>query len=154
MKFNIFSVNRYESYLKKYDDDQLTGAKSLHYFMEHYEESLKQFGKSQSLSIFYSSLVNLHNSIKLKNASIGYYDDQLAKADEIRVHVLSQIDQACRDNWLKIYYQPLIDIQNMKLAECEALSRWIDPRYGFLSPDKFILPWRPTGKSTRLTATF
>ncbi|MBU6049641.1 EAL domain-containing protein [Lactobacillus delbrueckii] len=48
------------------------------------------------------------------------------------------MDQACRDNWLKIYYQPLIDIQNMKLAECEALSRWIDPRYGFLSPDKFI----------------
>ncbi len=46
MKFNIFSINRYESYLKKYDDDQLTGAKSLHYFMEHYEESLKQFGKS------------------------------------------------------------------------------------------------------------
>ena len=44
----------------------------------------------------------------------------------------------------------MIDIQNMKLAECEALSRWIDPRYGFLSPDKFIpLPWRPTGKSTR-----
>nr|WP_269323455.1 hypothetical protein [Lactobacillus delbrueckii] len=28
----------------------------------------------------------------------------------------------------------MIDIQNMKLAECEALSRWIDPRYGFLSP--------------------
>jgi transposase, IS30 family len=32
----------------------------------------------------------------------------------------------------------LIDIQNMKLAECEALSHWIDPRYGFLSPGKFI----------------
>lgn len=90
-------------------------------------------------------------SIKLKNASIGYYDDQLAKADEIWVHVLSQIDQACRDNWLKIYYQPLINIQNMKLGECEALSRWIDPRYGSLSPD---MPRRPTGKSTRLTATF
>lgn len=239
MKYNIFSVTRYESYLKKYDDDPLTGAKSLHYFMEHYEESLRQFGESQSLSIFYSSLVNLHdynltngyqdgsnllkviyqklqsqfpkaliarsgshfigivasqeeekftkivqevaayntgesllfkvgfapfkpsrhllrrkrntkllhgldqansalNSIKLTNASIGYYNDQLAKADEIRVHVLSKIDQACSANWLKIYYQPLIDIQTMKLAECEALSRWIDPKYGFLSPDKFI----------------
>ncbi|WP_246825681.1 EAL domain-containing protein [Lactobacillus sp. HMSC08B12] len=32
----------------------------------------------------------------------------------------------------------MIDIQNMKLAECEALSHWIDPRYGFLSPGKFI----------------
>ncbi|GHN64929.1 hypothetical protein LOB14_08835 [Lactobacillus delbrueckii subsp. lactis] len=70
MKFNIFSVNRYESYLKKYDDDQLTGAKSLHYFMEHYEESLKQFGKSQSLSIFYSSPVNLHDY----NLTNGYQD--------------------------------------------------------------------------------
>ncbi|APG67083.1 hypothetical protein LOB22_07955 [Lactobacillus delbrueckii subsp. lactis] len=70
MKFNIFSVNRYESYLKKYDDDQLTGAKSLHYFMEHYEESLKQFGKSQILSIFYSSLVNLHDY----NLTNGYQD--------------------------------------------------------------------------------
>ncbi|MCI1949741.1 MAG: hypothetical protein LKJ40_05420 [Lactobacillus delbrueckii] len=63
------------------------------------------------------------NSIKLTNKSIGHYDDQLAKSDEIRVHVLSKIDQAYRDNWFKIYYQPLIDIQNMKLAECEALSR-------------------------------
>lgn len=52
MKFNIFSVNRYESYLKKYDDDQLTGA------------------KSQSLSIFYSSPVNLHDY----NLTNGYQD--------------------------------------------------------------------------------
>lgn len=239
MKYNIFSITRYETYLKKYDEDPLTGAKSLHYFMGHYEESLKQFGQKDRLTIFYSSLVNLHdynltngyrdgsnllkficqqlqeqfpksiisrsgahfigiiqkqdedkfskiieavaarstgetllfkvglatfkpskqllrrqrntelmhkidqatsalNSIKLTNKSIGYYDDQLAKADKIRVHVLSKIDQACRDNWLKIYYQPLIDIQTMNLAECEALSRWIDPKYGFLSPDKFI----------------
>ncbi|WP_260280842.1 hypothetical protein [Lactobacillus delbrueckii] len=32
----------------------------------------------------------------------------------------------------------MIDIQNMKLDECEALSHCIDHRYGFLSPDKFI----------------
>ena len=91
MKFNIFSVNRYESYLKKYDDDQLTGAKSLHYFIEYYEESLKQFGKSQSLSIFYSFPVNLHDY----NLANGYQDGS---------NLLKQLRPAAL---VKLYYSRL-----------------------------------------------
>lgn len=240
MKYNIFSITRYENYLQKYSDDPLTGSKNLYYFLEHSDDIIKQLPQNKDLFIFYSSLVNLHdynlangyqagtnllkqvhhkleenfpetaivrsggshfigviigdeekkflsiaqdiatgsrgetllfkvglapftpsskllrrqrttdlvhvldqagsalNSVKDTTDVIGVYNDELAKADEIRVHVLDNIDQACQDNWLKIYYQPLIDIKTMKLAECEALSRWIDPAYGFLSPDKFI----------------
>lgn len=71
---------------------------------------------------------------------VQMFNDDLEKAEKIRTHVLSSVDQAVTDGWHDVYYQPLINIKTGKLAEYEALSRWVDPIYGFLTPDKFIVP--------------
>ncbi len=71
---------------------------------------------------------------------IQMFNEDLEKAEKIRTHVLSSVDQAVTEGWHDVYYQPLIDIKSGKLAEFEALSRWIDPIYGFLTPDQFIVP--------------
>ncbi len=41
-------------------------------------------------------------------------------------------------NDLVLYYQPLIDIQNGKIAGFEALMRWMHPQKGMVSPGAFI----------------
>ncbi|WP_195837426.1 EAL domain-containing protein [Lactobacillus porci] len=235
MKFNIFSITRYENYLRGHDNDSLTGVKSLAYLLTNAPGLLK----GRKVKVFYTSISNFHDynlihgyqagtkilqetadmltaafpntlliryggthfiginqdfdarrfdmiarklasfstgealSFKVgiaqmpskssiddahrttellntidraagavppfkKKETVGIYDGELAKAEEVRVHVLNTIDEATKADWLKNYYQPVIDIQSGKLHECEALSRWIDPQYGFLTPDKFI----------------
>lgn len=66
------------------------------------------------------------------------YDDELRTAEERRVHIISRIDDAIANEWLRVYYQPIINASTGAVVECEALVRWIDPTYGFLPPMAFI----------------
>lgn len=52
MKYNIFSITRYENYLQKYSDDPLTGSKNLYYFLEHSDDIIKQLPQNKDLFIF------------------------------------------------------------------------------------------------------
>lgn len=61
-------------------------------------------------------------------------------ADFLAKYVVENIDNAIKGGWIKVYYQPIIRTLTGKLCDAESLSRWIDPVYGFLSPDKFIGP--------------
>ncbi len=58
----------------------------------------------------------------------------------IAKHVIQNIDAALEKGWVKVYYQPVIRALTGQLCGAESLARWIDPEYGFLSPDKFIGP--------------
>lgn len=70
--------------------------------------------------------------------SIVIYDDKL-QSDLIRSnYILDHIDEAIEKQYIKVYYQPVIDTKNENIVGFEALSRWIDPAYGFLSPKDFI----------------
>lgn len=73
-------------------------------------------------------------------SGIQSYDAQMRQNEEIRLHVLASLDEAVRSGWLRVYYQPIVKCETGKVAAYEALSRWIDPKYGFLTPDKFIVP--------------
>lgn len=73
-------------------------------------------------------------------SGILYYDEELELNEKIRTYVLANVDKAVRNQWLKVYYQPIVDCSTGETAEYEALSRWTDPQYGFLTPDKFIVP--------------
>lgn len=71
---------------------------------------------------------------------VRFYDDKLERNERIRLHVLASLDKAIEKDWLRIYYQPIVEVSTRKLAEYEALSRWIDPEFGFLTPDQFVVP--------------
>jgi EAL domain-containing protein (putative c-di-GMP-specific phosphodiesterase class I)/GGDEF domain-containing protein len=57
---------------------------------------------------------------------------------EIHDYVITHIDDAISNEWIKVYYQPVVRALTGQLCSAEALARWIDPVHGFLSPDKFI----------------
>ena len=53
-------------------------------------------------------------------------------------HIVSTLDTAIKEQWLKVYYQPIVGAKSRKVCDVEALSRWDDPELGFLSPGEFI----------------
>ena len=57
---------------------------------------------------------------------------------QIAEYVASKIDEAISQEWIKVYYQPVIRSITRELCSAESLARWIDPEIGFLPPNKFI----------------
>lgn len=76
-------------------------------------------------------------------------DAKKAKKEKYE-YVISHIDEATKNYWIKVYYQPVVRMINGELASFEALSRWIDPTYGFLSPGEFIPALEEAGLIYRL----
>lgn len=67
-----------------------------------------------------------------------YYDaSMLGKAEKQR-YIISHLDQALAEGWTQVYYQPIVRAVNSRVCDEEALTRWIDPVRGFLSPGDFI----------------
>jgi len=66
------------------------------------------------------------------------YDRKMEDEFKLRQHILNNIDKAIREDYIQVYYQPVVWSDDKKLCGCEALARWNDPKFGFLSPGKFI----------------
>lgn len=56
--------------------------------------------------------------------------------DSIKMH--NELRAAIDNNELFLFYQPIIDIQNLKIAGFEALMRWKHPEKGIIPPSVFI----------------
>lgn len=55
-----------------------------------------------------------------------------------RDHVLGHFQEAMEKGWIRPYYQPVMGILSKKIYTFEALARWDEPGFGFLSPADFI----------------
>ena len=70
--------------------------------------------------------------------SVKYYDESMHLFSEKRRYIMDTFDKALSENWIKVYYQPIVRSANGRVCEEEALARWIDPRNGRLLPDEFV----------------
>lgn len=80
-------------------------------------------------------------SALLKNRDdefVKEYDEEVAKKYRVRQYILNNLDKAIKEGYIKVYYQPVVWSDTKELCGCEALARWIDPEFGFLSPADFI----------------
>ncbi len=66
------------------------------------------------------------------------YTDKIGKKAFITSYVMDHLQEAMDKKYIQIYLQPVIRTISGTLASAEALSRWIDPVYGLLSPADFI----------------
>ena len=66
------------------------------------------------------------------------YDHFMQDAYYKAQYVVNHIDEAIEKGYIKAYYQPVVFSKGRKICGAEALARWIDPKYGFLSPAAFI----------------
>ena len=68
----------------------------------------------------------------------GVYDVSFYKKLRLRQHVLDTLDEAIEKEYVKVFYQPVIRVETGRICGYEALARWIDDDFGFLSPAEFI----------------
>lgn len=79
------------------------------------------------------------DSIKRKyNENFRYFDEELIETLGKQKYIIDNIDNAIYDGDIKVYYQPVFSTKTGKLVSFEALSRWNDSKYGFLSPNDYI----------------
>ena len=71
-------------------------------------------------------------------SAFNYFDEKMMIEATNRRYVIENLDRALEEGWIKVHYQPIIRAANGKVSDEEALSRWIDPEKGVLSPAEFI----------------
>ena len=71
-------------------------------------------------------------------SSVSWFDEEMLKSGELYRYVVNSLDRALDEGWIQVYYQPIIRTSDGKVCDEEALSRWIDPVMGVLSPADFI----------------
>ena len=81
----------------------------------------------------YSELKHNH-----RNKDFLYYDVQMHDNYLMVQYIVNHIEEAVAKGYIKAYYQPVVWSKGRELCGAEALARWIDPKYGFLSPGKFV----------------
>ncbi len=67
-----------------------------------------------------------------------YFDESMLRQIENIRYVINNFDRALSEEWIEVYYQPVVSAADEKLCDEEALSRWKDPERGMLPPDEFI----------------
>ena len=63
---------------------------------------------------------------------------------------MTNIDKAISEGWIEPFYQPVIRTYTENICGFEALARWIDPIYGFITPGDFVPLLEENGLSYKL----
>ena len=63
-----------------------------------------------------------------------------------RLILAAALRDAIANNDLRLFYQPQVHARSGRLYGVEALSRWTDPKLGFVSPERFITVAEETGQ--------
>ncbi len=71
-------------------------------------------------------------------SGFSYFTPDMQNQIRTTRYVINHLDEALRKGWVKVYYQPIVRAASGRVCDEEALSRWIDPDKGFLSPADFI----------------
>ena len=79
------------------------------------------------------------NSIKSRH-DIFYciYDEMLRESLRKQQYVIDHLDEAIDNEYIKVYYQPVVRVRTGEICGYEALVRWVDPKMGVLPPGDFI----------------
>lgn len=66
------------------------------------------------------------------------YDKILEERFTLKQYIMNNIDIAIENNYIRVFYQPVISVEDGCICGFEALARWQDPNYGLLPPGMFI----------------
>lgn len=120
------------------------------YGCETYEEFLEYVGGSFKGMVHPDDLNKIENQIqaqtvfgekrhdyvryRIKTKQGEVLRDKLRKQQ----YVVDHIDEAIEQEYIKVYYQPVIRVKTGEICGYEALVRWSDPKIGLLSPADFV----------------
>ncbi|MDX2421781.1 MAG: EAL domain-containing protein, partial [Amphritea sp.] len=67
-----------------------------------------------------------------------YISQELSSFAFEKASMESSIREGLSNDEFEVYYQPIIDLETMKVSHLEALIRWNHPKLGLVLPNKFI----------------
>lgn len=68
----------------------------------------------------------------------SFYIPEIQEENSKKIKMINDLRHAIYNNEFTLFYQPIIDLNNGKIAGAEALIRWISPIKGMISPMEFI----------------
>lgn len=71
-------------------------------------------------------------------SGIAFYDPERDPHSPKRLSLMSELGKAIRGSDLTLYFQPKISLLDNSVVGVEALSRWVHPTMGFISPADFV----------------
>jgi diguanylate cyclase (GGDEF)-like protein len=80
-----------------------------------------------------------------------FFNDQLTAAKPSLLALEAALEEALRQNALRLYLQPQIDLERSRVAGFECLARWIHSERGEIPPEQFIALAEQTGQIEALT---
>lgn len=82
--------------------------------------------------------------------SLSLYTEEMGESLEDSEYVSSNIEGAIKNDWIRVYYQPIVGTISGDICGMEALARWDDPTRGLLSPATFVGPLEDTRQIWKL----
>ncbi|WP_434686052.1 EAL domain-containing response regulator [Pseudanabaena minima] len=120
----------------------ITSSIGITIFPEDHQE-VEGLIKNAELAMYYAKNHG-RNSYKL------YSSDLNAQSSEYMA-LANSLHRAIDRNELRVFYQPLVDLQSGQIVGAEALARWQHPDLGIIMPSKFIPVAEQTGLILRLS---
>ncbi|WP_249975495.1 bifunctional diguanylate cyclase/phosphodiesterase [Vreelandella olivaria] len=87
--------------------------------------------------LFNAASIALHHA-KKRDTNISPYTQTMRHALERRQWMTERLHLAILEQRLQLYFQPQVDLTTQTLTGAEALCRWHDPEWGWVSPGEFI----------------
>ena len=123
-------INIADSKVEKLDIDIKPGLKAGGYILKNNTEDPHR--SVEKARYAFSELKNNYGKKYLE------YDQKMHDSYHLIQYVVKHVDEAIENGYIQPYYQPVVWSNTKELCGCEALARWIDPRYGFMNPGLFI----------------
>lgn len=108
--------------------------------------------KSSEINVLCDRAMSAVDLIDDQTQNIAFYDTKSIEQNIYIEKLISDFDNAIKNEEFIIYYQPKFNIEGdkPKLEGAEALVRWIHPELGFISPGDFIPLFEKNGLIKKL----
>ncbi len=138
--------------IKKYDNleeylNSLTKALNLPIFVNEIKINMEYY---IGITLLPSDVSNANECLRYTNFAVEmtrqqqksggytYFKNDFLLREQKKAHLTEDLRNAISNDELVLFYQPKIDLKTKELSGFEALIRWQHPKYGLLTPDKFI----------------
>ncbi|MFT7109268.1 MAG: diguanylate cyclase (GGDEF)-like protein [Psychrobacter glaciei] len=91
------------------------------------------------------------NQAKALNSEYSTYQEGQDEHNLRQIELINSLSIALETDLLNIHYQAKVDTIKNEITQAEALLRWTDSKYGFVSPEEFITLAEQTGLMPTLT---
>ncbi|MDO6564590.1 EAL domain-containing protein [Amphritea sp. 1_MG-2023] len=71
-------------------------------------------------------------------ARFHFYTSNMTTLSHKRTQLINDLQHAINEHQFQLYYQPIISLQDMRVAKAEALIRWHHPNEGVMFPHQFM----------------